>query len=358
MGGCCRQGVSRRVTRAQASRLHKGEALRNSRILVHYFFHYATAFRQTRRLLSNQILLTLIITILFAAASVAQDPKSLRSITVVTEPKATVWIDDVNYGTTDDSGKLKIPSLAPGVRALRVRAQGFSEVRRSLPAATRGDVAVALTKTTDEAELAFQAAEAATTVDRQKAIAEYQRAIKLRPKFPAAFLGLARMYTETGDHEKAIKAVQTARRLKPGYAEASAVEGRLLKETGEENKAILVFKRAITEGRGFQPEAYTGLGLLYKDRAESSGGEGDYDAELSNYNEAAKNLAIAVKQLGSAPDAMVVMQLLGLIYERQEKYPQAIRLYEEFLRLFPDSSEAGAVESFIVQLKKQMAQPK
>jgi regulator of sirC expression with transglutaminase-like and TPR domain len=52
------------------------------------------------------------------------------------------------------------------------------------------------------------------------------------------------------------------------------------------------------------------------------------------------------------------MQLLGLIYERQEKFTEAIRLYEEFLRLFPDSSEAGAVESFIVQIKKQMAQPK
>src|SRR4029453_16162905 len=99
-------------------------------------------------------------------------------------------------------------------------------------ATARGDVAVALTKTTDGAELAYQAAEEATAVDRQKAIAEYQRAIKLRANFPAAHLGLARMYAETSEQEKALKAVRTAKRLKPGYAEASAVEARLLKDTG------------------------------------------------------------------------------------------------------------------------------
>ena len=282
----------------------------------------------------------------------------LRSITIVTEPNATVWIDDVRYGTTNESGRLTIASISPAIHSLRVRAQGFSEVTRSLPPATRGDVTVQLAKTTDEAELAYQAAEAATSVDRAKAIASYQRAIKLRPNFPAAFVGMARMYSETGDVEKAIATIRSAKRLKPGYAEASAVEGRLQKDTGEEEKAIVTFKRAITEGRGFQPEAYTGLGMLYKDRAENAGASGDYDVETANYNEAGKYLAVAVKQLGSAPDGIIVYQLLGLIYERQKKYREAIALYEEFLRIYPDSSDAGAVESFIIQIKKQMAEPK
>ena len=310
------------------------------------------------QMLSESLLSITFATLLSFSATAQTIKPDLRSITVITEPNATVWIDDMRFGTTDDKGRLRIASVPPGIRSLRVRAQGFSEVRRSLPATVKGDVTVALTRTTDEAELAYQAAEVATTIDREKAIAEYQRAVSLRANFPAAHLGLARMYSETGDHEKALKAVRTAKRLKPGYAEASAVEARLLKETGGEDKAIAMFKRAITEGHGFQPEAYTGLGLLYKDRAEESGGGGDYDGEKTNYAEAAKNLGIAVKQLGSAPDAIVVMQLLGLIYERQEKFTEAIRLYEEFLRLFPDSSEAGAVESFIVQIKKQMAQPK
>jgi tetratricopeptide (TPR) repeat protein len=281
---------------------------------------------------------------------------SARSITVVTEPNSSVWIDGVRYGVTDSAGKLTISSVSPGVRSIRVRSAGFAEITKSIPGSARGEVAIRLTKTTDEAELAFQAGDAMSTLDRQKAIAEYERATKLRPKYPEAYLALARTYADSGSIEKAFAAMATAKRLKPGFAEASAVEGRLLKDTGEEDKAVAAFKRAIAEGRGFQPEAYTGLGMLYKDKAESFGGSGDFEQEQANYEQAAKYLATAVKQLGSAPDGIVVYQLLGLIYERQKKYKEAIALYEDFLRRFPDASEAGAVASFITQIKKQMAE--
>lgn len=287
----------------------------------------------------------------------AQVRKPLRPITVITEPGATVWIDGVRYGTTDDKGRLEITSVLPGMRSLRVRLQGFAEFTRSLLAATRGDVTVKLVKTTDEAELAFQSAEAQTTIDREKAIAEYRRAIKLRPNYPDAYIGLARAYSERGDIEEAHKAIQNAKRLRAANAEVSVVEGRVLKDGADEEKAIAAFKRAIVLGKGFQPEAHTGLGLLYKDRAENAGGSGDYETENANYAEAIKHLAIAVQQLGSAPDAIVVYQLLGLIYERQKRYKEAIALYEEFLRIFPNSSEAGAVQSFITQIKKEMSEP-
>jgi regulator of sirC expression with transglutaminase-like and TPR domain len=54
----------------------------------------------------------------------------------------------------------------------------------------------------------------------------------------------------------------------------------------------------------------------------------------------------------------VVYQLLGLIFERQKKYDEAIGLYEEFLRLFPDKPEVTAIRSFIEQIKKQRANEK
>ena len=299
-----------------------------------------------------------LVCLLSSIGSSAQVRKPLRSITVVTEPGATVWIDGVRFGVTDEKGRLSIASVLPGIRQIRVRASGFAEVKRSLPAATRGDVKVDLVKTTDEAELAFQSAEALVGVDREKALGEYDRAIKLRPKYVEAYIGLARAYADRGDIENAFKAAQIAKRLRPTDAEATVVEGRLLKDSGEEEKAVAAFKRALVTGRGFQPEANTGLGLLYKDRAEAAGASADYETEKANYDLAAKYLSAAVAQLGSAPDAMVVYQILGLIYERQQRFKEAIALYEEFLRIFPDSSEAGAVESFIVQIKKQMNQPR
>ncbi|MBK8465314.1 MAG: tetratricopeptide repeat protein [Chloracidobacterium sp.] len=280
-----------------------------------------------------------------------------RSITVVSEPSAVVWLDGVRFGKTGKDGRLSITTVPAGIHSIRVRADGFKEKSQSLTAAQKGEVKIVLVKTTDEAELSFQEAERLTSVDREKSAAAYRKAIKARPNYPEAYLGLARVLLDSGDTEGAAKAINSARKLRTAYAEASAVEGRIQKESGEEDKAIAAFKRAISEGKGFQPEAYAGLGLLYKEKAETAGGAGDFEDENTNHTEAAKNLKAALKQLSGAPDAMVIYQLLGLIYERQKRYAEAIALYEEFLRIFPDATESTAVRSFIIQLKKDMASP-
>src|SRR5436190_22019284 len=251
-----------------------------------------------------------------------------RAITVSTEPNATVWIDGVRYGTTDKDGTLTIKTVAAGTHGLRLRADGFKEKTQPLTAAQRGDVKVVLVKTTDDAELAFQEGERLSSQDREKSAAAYRQAAKLRPNYPEAYLALARVLSDAGNLADAEKAVVQARKLRPGYAEASAVLGRINKDNGEEEKAVAAFKRAVTEGRGFQPEAYAGLGLLYKEKAEAAAGSVDYDGESAAYEESAKNLRSALKQLSGAPDAMVIYQLLGLIYEKQKRVADAIATYE------------------------------
>lgn len=302
-------------------------------------------------------LLTLIAigtTVVAAQAKKSAAVAQFRSITVSTTPSAKVWIDGVYYGKTDASGELTITTVSAGSHTLRLRADGFKEKSQPLAATQRGVLKVVLVKTTDEAELAFQEAERFTTTDREKAAEAYRRAIELRPSYADAYLGLARVLTETGDIEDAEAAIASARKYRPTFAEALAVLGRIHNESGEEEKAIATFKRAITEGKGFQPEAYTGLGLLYKEKAEGFAGSGDFENEEINYNESAKYLKAALKQLSGAPDTVIIYQLLGLVYERQKKYNEAIATYEEFLRIFPNSNDATAVRSFIVQLKKDM----
>ncbi len=286
----------------------------------------------------------------FAQKGNSASKTALRAITVITEPNAFVWLNGVSYGTTDKSGKLTIKPIAAGAHSLRVRADGFKEVMQNLTAAQKDDVKIALTKTTDEAELAFQQAE------REKSAELYEKAIKLRPKYAEAYLGLARLLADQDSFEEAHEAIAGARKARPIYPEASAVEGRVYKSEGDEDKAVASFKRAIREGKGFQPEANTGLALLYKEKAEAAGGSGDFEGEQANYNESVKWFAPAVKQLAGAPDGIVVYQLYGLVYEKLKKYKEAIKVYEDFLKVFPDSSEAGAVRSFIVQLKKQMSE--
>ena len=276
-----------------------------------------------------------------------------RVIRIVSVPDATVWVDGVRFGKTGADGKLEVRTISTGGHLLRVRADGYKERVLNLAPAQKGEVRADLTKTSDAAELAFQEAERLTLVDRDKAIEAYKKAIKLRPAYPDAFVALARVQSETGDLEDAEKAIASARKLRPAFAEASAVLGRIYKDLGQEEKAIAAFQRAITEGKGFQPEALAGLGLLYKEKAEGFGGSGEFEDEQANYTEAAKYLQRSVKQISGAPDAVVIYQLLGLVYERMQRYQDAIAVYEEFLRIFPDSAEATAIRSFIVQLKKQ-----
>jgi len=280
---------------------------------------------------------------------------ALKSLTITSEPNASVWVDGVLYGKTDEKGSLKIRTAAGGTHTVRVRAAGFKDVSKPLPAAQSGAVQIALVKTTDEAELALQQAESLASVDREKAAAAYRKAASLRPNYLDAWIALARVYSEAGDFQNTMKAVREGRKIKPGVAELSAIEGRIYKDTGDEDKAIAAFKRAIAEGKGFQPEAYTGLGLLYKDRAEAAGAE-DRQTEEASYREAVKYLSTAARQLAGSPDGIVVYQLLGLIYEKQKKCNEAIALYQDFLRIYPDAPEATAVQSFITQIKKQMAE--
>lgn len=275
-----------------------------------------------------------------------------RTITIVSEPAASVWLDDILRGKTDETGKLAIKNAPAGIHRLRIRANGFKETTQTLTAAQRGDIKITLAPTGDEAELAFQQAEAQT--DRQKAIALYRQAVGLRPKYAEAYVGLARALSATGEVEEALKAVADARKARLNYAEASAVEGRIYNADGNEVKAIAAYKRAIREGKNFQPEAHTGLALLYRDKAEDAGSSGDLQTEKANLTLAAGELSLAVKQLSGAPDAEILYQILGGIYEKMQDYKKAIAVYQEFLRIFPESNEASAVESFIVQLRKQM----
>jgi len=291
--------------------------------------------------------------VILALCSLLTGAQAQRVLTITTEPNAKVWINDVYRGNTDDQGILKIKNPPKPPLRIRVRAYGFQEFVKLLNTSER-EIKIKLIKTNDKAELAFQNAERIASSDKEKALELYSEAIRLRPKYAEAYVAMARILMDMGETEKALEAISNARKIKPSYPEASAVEGRIYKAEENEEKAIEAFKRAIREGKGFQPEAYAGLGLLYKERAEGFSLQGKFDQERKEYELAAKALRTSIEQLAGAPDAEVLYQMLGLIYEKQEKYAEAIKVYEEFLRVFPDSNEKSAVESFILQLKKKM----
>src|SRR5688572_6915531 len=117
-----------------------------------------------------------------------------RTLTVVTEPAAIVWLDEVRRGTTDESGKLALSKISAGAHTLRVRANGFKEISMPVAATARGEIPVRLARTTDQAELIFQRAETAresarNDESRQQAVELYRQALQARAAFPAAHVG-------------------------------------------------------------------------------------------------------------------------------------------------------------------------
>jgi Flp pilus assembly protein TadD len=269
-----------------------------------------------------------------------------KSITLKTEPKAVVWFDEVRRGTADESGQFEITKVSAGRHTLRVRAARFAERTLNILPTQRGSLPLPLTPTTDEAELAFQQAEearerAATDDARREAAAAYRRAITLRPRFPAAHVGLARVLLDLNDYEAALDEVDAARNSgRPAYAEASAVEGRIHRAMSQNADAIEAYGRSIREARGFQPEAHTGLGIIYEDEGK--------------YEEAAASFRKAIEQLSDTEP--VLYELLGRTYERLEKYKDAVAAYEKYLALAPNGKLAPAIQSVIDQLRKQAAE--
>ena len=264
----------------------------------------------------------------------------VRTLTILGEPNTVVWIDEIRRGTTDAAGTLAQVRVFAGAHTLRARATGFKELTMSVAAAQRNDIKLRLVRTADRAELAFQQAETAREtarddVARQQAADLYRRTLQLRPAFPAAHVGLARVLLDLNDTNEALAEIEAARRDRAAYAEASAVEGRIYREMGQTDEAVGSFNRSIRESRGFQPEAHVGIGRIYEDKGL--------------YELAAREFQIAVDQLSDTEP--IIYQWLGAAYEKSGNNRGAIAAYENYLKLAPNGSLAPAVRSIIEQLK-------
>jgi tetratricopeptide (TPR) repeat protein len=266
------------------------------------------------------------------------------SLTIIaTEPNAIIWIDEIRRGVSDASGRLELKNVSAGRHTVRVRAMGFREVTIPL-LARRRSLTVKLVRTTDQAELAFQQAEdarekAKDDPSRQKAAELYAATLKLRPTFPAAHVGLARVLLDLNQYQRALDEIEAARRTRPAYAEASAVEGRINREAAFTDEAIQSFRRSIREARGFQPEAHVGLARVLEDKGQ--------------FEEAVAEFRKAIDQLSDSEP--VIYQLLGAAYERTQNYKEAVGAYEKYLALAPNGTLAPAIRSIIEQLRRDAA---
>ena len=283
-------------------------------------------------------LVLLLVCLVFPIPSSAQ--RVPTSVIITTQPNAIIWIDEIRRGVTDAAGRLDVKKVSSGRHTVRVRATGFKEATVPLLAGRRS-LSVKLVKTTDQAELIFQEAESAREQakddeSRRKAAELYRNALTLRPAFPAARVGLARVLLDLNKYREALAEIDSARRARPIYPEASAVEGRINREAAFTNDAIESFRRSIREAKGFQPEAHVGLARVLEEKGE--------------YAEAEAEFRKALAQL--ADSEPVIYQLLGATLEKQQKFKEAVAAYEKYLELAPNGSLAPAIRSMLEQLRR------
>jgi protein O-mannosyl-transferase len=143
---------------------------------------------------------------------------------------------------------------------------------------------------------------------------------KVPDSWPHNLLGCA--LRETGNCNKAIGEFNEAIRLDPAYCEAYSNLGDCLLQVGRVDEAMEQLRRALQLNPGY-PEAHNNLGTVLQ--------------RVGRLAEAREHFEEALRLKPSYPDACYN---LGMNLEEAGRYDEAIRQFERALRLRPDFAQA------------------
>jgi tetratricopeptide (TPR) repeat protein len=153
--------------------------------------------------------------------------------------------------------------------------------------------------------------------DYDRAIRDHDQAIRLNPKDADTFFGRGWAYDAKGDHDRAIADYDQAIRLDPKYANAFNNRGNAYAAKGDYARAIADYAQAIRlDAKNASAFNNRGAAYFYK---------GDYDRAIADYDEAIRldpKFASAFNNRCSA-------------YYKKGDYDQAIADCDEAIRLDP-----------------------
>ncbi len=155
------------------------------------------------------------------------------------------------------------------------RAGTMDQVRAAETALTRGDLQTALklynqliaTGQLDREELAAIHVNRGITLRRLKrpvrAIADYNRALQLRPGFATALFNRGNAYADLGKYERAIEDYDQAIKFRPNYAKAFFGRANAHAQLKQLPQAIDDYTQAITLNPGYA-QAYRNRAVVHK----------------------------------------------------------------------------------------------
>ena len=177
--------------------------------------------------------------------------------------------------------------------------------------------------------------------DLDRADPDYNEAIRLDPKYAQAYFNRGNAYYQKGDDDRAIADYSEAIRLDPKYAYAYNNRGTAYDRKGDDDRAIADYNEAIRLDPKFA-QAYSSRGLAYYQK-------GDLDRAIADYGEAIRldpKYAYAYNNRGNA-------------YYHKHDENRAIADYSEAIRLDPKYAQAyfnrGVANLYAGRLPKALA---
>jgi tetratricopeptide (TPR) repeat protein len=114
--------------------------------------------------------------------------------------------------------------------------------------------------------------------DYDRAIADFNEAIRLDPKYALAFYQRGNAYGRKGDPDRAIADLDEAIRLNPQHADSFVDRGNAYLRKGNQDRAIADYTEAI--------RLYPTYAIAFNNRGQVYQRKGDNDRALADFNEA------------------------------------------------------------------------
>lgn len=173
--------------------------------------------------------------------------------------------------------------------------------------------------------------------DPQGSVVEFKRAIKLDPFYGQAYmlLGLAQMHL--GQWSDAQWAFEEAAKVEPGNAKAYLGAGSALNE----QKNYTPAQAALQESLELRPDSAE----THYEMGRSLWGQNKWQDAEQHVRQ-----AIELNKDYAGPHA-----LMGNIYLQREDPENALKEFQEYLRLDPEGSLAPSVKQMVAQLKQVLA---
>jgi predicted TPR repeat methyltransferase len=149
----------------------------------------------------------------------------------------------------------------------------------------------------------------------------FVRAIELKPDYVLAYKNLARVMIQSEEYEKAVDLLYKAVTINPDCHDSWGLLGKSYRNTGDYDNALNAYEKEIL----LMPdkiECYNDLGLTYMC-------QGKLDKALECFQKVLRKSNMAEVQYN-----------IGLVYQKQYKYQQAVESYNEALLLNPDNAAA------------------